>query len=421
MYRYIANHFESPVPKNIDIDFINKIGIDIFGRSKWSLYIKEADEKEEKTIDILWCKVRDEIYKDIDQYLTLTGFKSLVAAIGELAGDYYEMIYSKIDFCPDDVNFDAKYDFHKKAVKTIEKIQDVDLFSTVDEQFFDVFTSHINFLRKNHVIDSIERYICDELPLGKKLTTTQINYVRLFEIYVLGLIEYDYENIRIGEYCYEHEFGHGCGYPIMKLLKKTIDWINEAKGKYDVGFIKSMRSIGNGEIFPLLYQIMENSNVGIEEFKTIDDLDNLIHVPDVDFLKMIYYLEDHGIDKKLLFELFVGKIKKAYFIKCMCSVQYVQMFLNYIMKHYLKTDDELFNHIYVYVELNIKNALGDIKTLEKNPEMNISVKFDQKKMVCEFDEFKKFFEEFMTFYNRVQKEGFDTVKKDDVIIDEIFG
>jgi GTPase SAR1 family protein len=110
MYRYIKIHGKNFRPEHIDKTYIDRIGIDNFGRVGWS------KKSTNKSIDELWILIKDCISDNLDGSLILSGFCNLSKVIGkEIIHRYiYDIMYSKINYLKNHSEFKQKYDFIDK-------------------------------------------------------------------------------------------------------------------------------------------------------------------------------------------------------------------------------------------------------------------------------------------------------------------
>ena len=110
MYRYIKIHGKNFRPDHIDKTYIDRIGIDNFGRVGWS------KKSTDKSIDELWILIKECISDNLDGSLVLSGFYNLSTVIGkEIIHTYiYDIMYSKINYLKVHNEFKQKYDFIDK-------------------------------------------------------------------------------------------------------------------------------------------------------------------------------------------------------------------------------------------------------------------------------------------------------------------
>jgi hypothetical protein len=162
-----------------------------------------------------------------------------------------------------------------------------------------------------------------------------------------------------------------------KLIKMLINEYNNVKAIYDLSVIKNTgKTINKGDIFGLLEHIIEKTDGGIKMLLIDDGLTNLLKVPIEDYTKMMSYLSGK-IEFPKLKLLYVSKLINYYNTSC----QYKIMAHNYILKHYFKTDDILFNWICSCI-----NHIGSA----------VVGGFDK----AVYDENVKYFDEFVQFYEK---------------------
>lgn len=291
MYRSINT------PENIDVQYISKIGIDNFGRISWSKMSKG------KSVDELWELVKPHLSDSAQQSLILSGFDNFTKTICNnlLRGKLLDIMYSKINFHMDIADFATKYDFIKK-LDIVFKTNDVG-----NNLLGDVLTKYIEYINSKYNFTSIT-------DSNYKIAEEYFNILQ--KLISLELPKKD-----------------------LNKISELIASYNKRKAVYDIEIIQSAtKTIGSGDIFNILIQIVEKTNDGIEMLIKPDVLDKLQKVPIEDFYKMIMYLFDNKMKNLVLINVYATKI-----INYTNSTQYTSMIKNYITKLYFDSGDEFYN------------------------------------------------------------------------------
>jgi len=311
MYRSINT------PENIDVEYINKIGIDNFGRVPWSKLSKG------KTIDDLWALIKPHLSDNSTQSLLLSGFETFKKVICEkiLAGKLTEIMYSKIKFHSDRSDFITKYNFIKKLEEIFKKSDySVKLLS-------EYFLNYMDYFKGKYNITSIT---------DANLEQAEEYFKILKELVNLDLSKSDISEIQI-----------------------LINEYNNKKATYDIQIIKGDKEIKTGDIFPILRQIIEKSTEGINMLSKPEVIEKLQKVPINDFYKMVIYLYKNNVDYTLLVNIYSSKV-----IKTINFSEYSSMCKNYLTKLYFENNDEFFNWMSCCIKTGLVISTFDKKTYD---------------------------------------------------------
>ena len=348
VYTYMYRSVNTP--ENLDKAYIDKIGIDSMGRVGWS------KQSKSKNMDELWDLIKVHLSENIDESLKLSGFDEFKNIICSSLDNFYELIYSKINFITDIKDFETRNNF----------------IIGLDELF-----EH-NYGVANYFSKNLSEYL---------------NY--LDSVYNIKVI--DDSNIKLSEEYFEKL----SGLQKLKQTKKDKELINgkikeynRLRALYDFAIIKNTsKNIGKGEIFKLLEQIIAKTDFGIKMLLEDNGLANLLKVPIDDFSPMINYLSKH-IEFGILKNLYVSKLinyYNAYTNRIMVH--------NCILKYYFATSDELFNWICSCINTKDVMILGSFK--KDDYEHNI-----------------KYFNDFIEFYETDKKPVVKAIKKPENIVDD---
>jgi hypothetical protein len=309
MYRSINT------PENIDIQYINKIGIDNFGRVPWS------KQSKGKTVDQLWNLIKPHLSDCARQSLVLSGFEQLkkVICIKILQKGIADVMYSKIYFHKEPSDFMTKYKFIKKLDGIFKNSK---CGKKILSFFFKEYVEYLKVLYDTCKIDKIN---------DNNITFAEEYFTILQELEILDLDD-------------EHH----------EIVSEFINGYNLNKANYDIGLIQSNREIKKGEIIPILKQIMEKTNDGVSMISKTDVIEKLEKVPIDDFYNMTVYLEKNNIDHKLLINIYSHKI-----ITAVNNNEYSPMIKNYLMKIYLENNDEFFNWMSCCIKVNVFSSKYD--------------------------------------------------------------
>ena len=291
MYRSINT------PENIDVQYINKIGIDNFGRVPWS------KKSKGKTVDELWELIKPHLSDSSHQSLVLSGFENFKNVICDklLMGRLLDIMYSKINFHTKIDDIITKYDFIKN-LDNIFKPNDIGnkLLSMCFTKYFDYINNKYNFSQIN---DSNYKEAEEYFDILQKLSLLELS---------------------------KKELGK---------LNELIAIFNTKKSTFDIENIQSSTKIIKvGDIFNILIQIVEKTQNGIIMLGKPNVLEKLQKVPIEDFYKMIMYLSDNKMEYSMLINIYASKI-----INYINLSQYSSMIKNFITKLYFDSEDEFYN------------------------------------------------------------------------------
>ncbi len=332
MYRSINT------PENIDIEYINKIGIDNFGRISWSKKTKG------KSIDDLWELIKPHLSDSTSQSLVLSGFEQFKKVICDniLMGRLVDVMYSKINFHTDESDFMTRYNF----IKYLDDVLESNEYG--NKKLNEYFNRYIAFLETEYKFDEIDE---DNAEMIKKY------FDILNELKTLELSKKQ-----------------------LSKINELIDIYNDKRAKYNLLFIQNLEEdIDSGEIFNILPQIIEKTTDGIKKLSNIHVLNKLQKVPIGDFNRMVKYLTNHKMKKKLLINVYSSKL-----INVFNNCEYPKMIRNYILRIYFETTDEFYNWMSCCIESN-----------------TFIHKFDKKN----YDKIIDYFDEFVSYYNTEIDEG----------------
>lgn len=310
MYRSINT------PENIDIEYINKIGIDNFGRVPWS------KQSRGKTMEQLWTMIKPHLSDSSTQSLVLSGFDNFKEVICDriLMGKLMDIMYSKISFHSNIVDFMTKYNFIKKL--------DVIFKNTSIKILSDIFSNYIKYLTNKYNFQSIT---------DTNITQAEEYFNILQNLASLELSKKDIATVK-------------------ELMKE----FNTKKALYDIQLIQSNKEIGIGGIFPILTQIIEKTTDGITMLSKPEIIEKLQKVPLEDFYKMIMYLYDHKIDYKILTNIYSSKL-----INIINSSEYSSMVKNYLTKLYFESGDEFYNWMSCCIKISVISSVYEKEKYEK--------------------------------------------------------
>lgn len=300
MYRSINT------PENIDIEYINKIGIDNFGRVPW------AKQSKGKSVDQLWELIKPHLSDSSSESLVLSGFEQFKKVICNniLFGKLLDIMYSKINFNMVESDFMAKYNFIKKLDE---------IFGSNDignKKMSEYLKAYFGFLDKTYKFDSINDSNC-------KLADDYFKII--LDLKKLDLPKKD-----------------------LAKIKELIDIHNKKKADFDIEIIKSSKEIAVGDIFSKLHQIVEKTDDGIKKLSQADILEKLQRVPIEDFYKMIMYLYNNNMNHTTLVNIYASKL-----INIINKSEYCSMVKNYIMKLYFDSGDELYNWMSCCIKVSV--------------------------------------------------------------------
>jgi GTPase SAR1 family protein len=293
MYRSINT------PENIDVEYINKIGIDNFGRVPWSRQSKG------KTVTQLWELIKPHLSDSSLQSLVLSGFENLKKNICDklLMGNLLDIMYSKINFHIAEDDFITKYNFIKN-LDNVFKSNDVGI-----KLLGDLLTKYLSFVNKKYDFNQIT-------DLNHKMAQEYFDILQ--KLISLELEKKD-----------------------LKKIHELISVYNTKRATFDIGIIQSSsKNIGLGDIFNILIRVIEKTTDGITMLSKPDVLDKLQKVPIEDFHEMIMYLHKNKMKHSILTDIYASKI-----INYVNTTQSASMIKNFINKLYFDSGDEFFNWV----------------------------------------------------------------------------
>jgi hypothetical protein len=337
MYRSINT------PENIDIEYINKIGIDNFGRVPWS------KQSKNKTTEQLWNLIKPHLNDSASQSLKLSGFENLKKVLNEqiIKNELHIILYSKINFCLDISDFMSKYNFMQNLNKIFKNTQyNNDVLTKYFSTYLEYLTNKYNFTS----ITALNIVIAEEY------------YKILNELLVLEFEKNDTEKIKI-----------------------LIDKYNNMKALYQLDFIKKTNEFKNGDIFPILHNVIEKSTDGKNLLLQTKIIDDLLKVPIDDFYNMVSYLYDNDIEHSQLMNIYSKKI-----IDMITKNSYCPMYKNYLLYYYFDTSDEFYNYLVCSI-----------------PNTTIHTNFNKE----DYDKLLLKINDFIKFYNRKNKTDEELISK----------
>ena len=247
-------------PELVDKAYIDRMGIDMFGRISWT---RQSDGK---TLKELWSLVSKSLSENIEDSLNLSGFNNLRTIFGRniVHRYFYDIMYSKIHHNENISEFFLKYKF----ITQLNQKFKCDYGSTLLSKYL------IEYL------DYIERYY----PLGSDRYTKVIH-----DVQDKAPLLNETDKIKIKRKSDESSK--------IRYIAKIDAHIN-SKSLYDKEAIY--------KIISLLSQLISVTNIDIIDDKLIEGLVRIIHIDDIE--KLLTFFHKHSYDKILT------KFLKAYLI-----------------------------------------------------------------------------------------------------------
>jgi predicted GTPase len=249
---YTYMYRSSDLPESIDKTYIDKIGIDNYGRISWNKKTKNKSENE------IWSLIKDCLSENIETSLKLSGYTYLKKVLTNILNEhFFDLMYSKINCHLTIDNFDTK---HKYIVGLDEKFCKIDGHNVIHSTriYKNHFNTYIEYLIKKYNITVINS---GNIGLAKEYKCLIDNLIRLFLLYA-----------------YKKDV------PLFTKLCNARDDYNKLKTKYNIQLITTSQ-FKSDEIVELLKEIYINK----DEF-TPDKYKYLNNVDINNFGKMCNYL-----------------------------------------------------------------------------------------------------------------------------------
>jgi predicted GTPase len=324
---YTYMYRSSEAPENIDKTYIDKIGIDNYGRVSWNKKTKNKSENE------IWSLIKDCLSENIETSLKLSGYTYLKKVLTNILNEhFFDLMYSKINCHLTIDDFDTK---HKYIVGLDEKFCKIDGHNVI----------HSTKIYKNH-FDYYLEFIINKYKLVA-ITSSNIIFAKeykclLDKLYKL-FVSYGY-NARLTAL--------GSFEP---LYTAQSDY-DKLKTKYNIQLITTSQ-FKSDEIVDLLKEIYINK----DEF-TLDKYKYLNNVAIDKFKDMCEYLYDEITFNELLLIPDSYNIDKVVESNLLNSNLYLEKL--YIIKSIIKKSEEKIAvdiKLQKHYKLRTTYFIGDIK------------------------------------------------------------
>jgi GTPase SAR1 family protein len=300
--------------ENTNEKMIDRMGMELIGQS-WKLNCCDKSFTEKVGM------IKEYVTTNEVKLLKLAGFNTMKDKMCEIIKEsMFNLVYSKINFYNKKYGFKTKYNF----IMSLNE-----MFNT------DYGLVKIDDYLEHYLIELENRYNINIITNDVTVKHAEKLFHKLDELKSVVLSNDNYEKIN---QCY----------------KKYRDML----GDYELTKLKE-RTIVSGDIIPILKQLKETSNC----FAKLAESENIYYlnkVPIEDYNDMIIYLNNSGIDREILFDLYVTK-----FIENCNQSEYCGMIKNYLFELYIKTQDVMFNYMSCRVEYRVIKSLFNVNEYDR--------------------------------------------------------